>query len=194
MTPILIETNSSHLKNQGWEGYFPFGNTNFQGGYVCFREGSLWMPILSHSFFAPSFTSNMWAECQVIECIEEHNKYTTSTCKKEKNHTHTQNPHKIHAVSTIFPIFFRGNLRHQNLYFLVYYMKRCFFRLALNNPVLPEDFPAKLRSKWGSIQLDRTLPMDGDDGPLGPLSVVLSFRGLVKKRGTWRQGKYPPGD
>ena len=39
-------------------------------------------------------------------------------------------------------------------------------------------FPAKERSKWGSIQLDSTLLMDGDDGPHdGPLalSVVLSW-------------------
>lgn len=124
MTPILIETNSSHLKNQGWEGYFPFGNTNFQGGYVCFREGSLWMPILSHSFFAPSFTSNMWAECQVIECIEEHNKYTTSTCKKGKDHTHThtytQNPMQSLPWPHFLPFgigtFFILSLRHEKVF------------------------------------------------------------------------------
>ena len=190
MTPIFIETNIAP-KNQGWEGYFPFGNTNFQGGYVCFREGSLWMPILSHSFFAPSFTSNMWAECQVIECIEEHKKYTTSTCKKEKDHTHTH-IHTKSMQSLPFSPFFSEVFKAPSYTFSLLHEK-VFIRLALNTPLLPDRCSREGRSKWGSIQLDRTLPMDGDDGPLGPLSVVLSW-GLGQNKGTWRQGKYPPGD
>ena len=193
MTPILIETNSSHLKNQGWEGYFPFGNTNFQGGYVCFREGSLWMPILSHSFFAPSFTSNMWAECQVIECIEEHNKYTTSTCKKGKNHTHTH-IHTKSMQSLPFSPFFSEVFKAPKPILLVYYMKRCFSDWLWTTRFFLKIFQRSCaasgaQSNW--IGPYRWMEMM-DHWDHYRWSWVSG--GWLKKEAHGGLGKYPPGD